>query len=203
LQIFVNAKEEHRRIIKIIETFPKEEILLELLSLNDNLYNTLLYYQQYAKTGKKIPLKKEEVKEVKQEKVEKKEEDDFNNMFLNMKVEESKNTKKLNLDELLNDNNKKSDILGDLFGTDIVGSSKDYKIEKIQKNDEKNDVKNEKKIINEKDIVGEDSFNPFSDENNIPENKKKSVVDFDDFENFLSTQNSNKNDNKDKQFDLF
>jgi hypothetical protein len=203
LQIFVNAKEEHRRIMKIIETFPKEEILLELLSLNDNLYNTLLYYQQYAKTGKKIPLKKEEVKEVKQEKVEKKEEDDFNNMFLNMKVEESKNTKKLNLDELLNDNNKKSDILGDLFGTDIVGSSKDYKIEKVQKNDEKNDVKNEKKIINEKDIVGEDSFNPFSDENNIPENKKKSVVDFDDFENFLSTQNSNKNDNKDKQFDLF
>jgi len=126
--------------MKIIETIPKEEILSELIKVNEELYQSLVAYQQFAKTGKRIV--KEVKKEIKKEDkvVEKKE--DFFEMFNKLSVEESneKKPKLLNLDELLGGSGSNVDDEGS------TTSSNKPKNVITQTNQFKSiDVKNEKK----------------------------------------------------------
>eukprot|EP01080_Neovahlkampfia_damariscottae_P005938 gene5938-9768_t len=58
-QIYINLKEMHLRIIKIIECLPEEKILLKLFTLNDSVDESLLNFENYIKTGMK-PTKKDD-----------------------------------------------------------------------------------------------------------------------------------------------
>lgn len=52
LQLVVNCREMHRRIMGLIEIIPEESLLLELLQLNDELFAAINYFDKF-KSGKK------------------------------------------------------------------------------------------------------------------------------------------------------